>query len=63
MVNIDPAAPCRCRNSFTQHMNDLVKFRARQMPVGIGAPHQGKQVIGLPVLKGDFRDDLLGQDV
>ena len=56
-----PAAPRG--NPFGKHRDSFFEIRPGKIAVGIGAPHQSKQIVLAPLLGRARRDDLLGHDV
>ena len=46
-----------------EHPDDFIEFRALEGAIGIGAANELEQLLLIPLARGDFRDDLLGEHI
>ena len=51
------------RVAAVEHVEDVLELLAGQLAVGLGGLDDALDLVDLPVLVGDHRDDLLGEDV
>ena len=62
-VHHRPRAPLAARHALREHREHLIERRAREIPVGRGAPHQIEHLVLAAILPGRDGHDLLRQDV
>jgi len=62
-MQIGGAAPDPGREAVGEHLHHLVEGGAGEFPIGPGPAQALEQSLLVPVLGGDFGDDLLGQHI
>ena len=63
VMQIGAAASRRPGDPLGQIFHRAIELGPRKLPIGIRAPHEGKQRVNIPVLGGDFGHDLLREDI